>query len=241
MTGRVVERSAEWVYRGVWLLLADCFRVPKQPPSMPVEPSGFCRTFHPSRRYLAYLKMYFWLGLVAIDLAILAGWILLFYFSPTAGWILALPAFLVAVVPDIIAYVAIHLRYDTMWYVITDRSLRARRGIWVILEHTVTFENVQNVYIQRGPIQQLFGISSLVVETAGSSEGEAENPFAVGNKAIFEGIDNPEEIRDLIMERVRTTRSAGLGDEKQSGTQHTFSPQHLKLLREICDEVRGLA
>ncbi len=70
MTGRV-ERSAEWLYRGIWLVLADFFRVPQQPPSMPVTPKAFCRTFHPSRRYLAYLKLYFWIGLVAIDFAIL--------------------------------------------------------------------------------------------------------------------------------------------------------------------------
>ena len=183
MTDRV-ERSAEWVYKGVWLVLSDCFRVPQQPPSMPVEPAGFCRTFHPSRRYLAYLKMYFWIALVVIDLAILGGWIALLVWRPTIAWIVALPALVVAIVPDIVAYVAIHLRYDTMWYVMTDRSLRARRGIWVILEHTITFENVQNVTVRRGPVQQLFGISSLVVETAGSAEGKSENPFAVGNKVF---------------------------------------------------------
>jgi uncharacterized membrane protein YdbT with pleckstrin-like domain len=240
MTGRV-ERSAEWIYKGVWLVLADCFRVPKQPPTLPVEPNGFCRTFHPSRRYLAYLKMYFWVGLVAIDAALLAGWIALLLWSPMVAWIAALPVLVIAVVPDIIAYIAIHLRYDTMWYVMTDRSLRARRGIWVIFEHTITFENVQNVYVQRGPIQQLFGISAIIVETAGSAEGESESPFAVGNKAIMEGIDNPEEIRNLIMERVQATRSAGLGDEKLPSPHKAWSPQHLKLLREIRDEVRAIA
>lgn len=179
-------------------------------------------------------------GQRAIDLAILGGWIALFLWSPKIGWIAALPLFAIAVVPDIVAYVAIHLRYDTMWYVITDRSLRARRGIWVLLEHTITFENVQNVYVRRGPIQQLFGISSVVLETAGAAEGESENPFAVGNKAIMEGIDNPEEIRQLIMERVRASRSAGLGDEPGSATRSWCSPQHVKLLQEIREEVRGI-
>ena len=76
-----------------------------------------------------------------------------------------------AVLPDILAYIAIHLRYDTMWYVMTDRSLRCRRGIWVIFEHTITFENVQNVHVRRGPVQYFFGISTVVVETAGAAEG----------------------------------------------------------------------
>lgn len=240
MTGRV-ERSAEWIYQGVWLVLVDCFRLPQYPPSMPVAPTDFCLTFHPSRRYLAYLKMYFWVALAAIDFAILGAWIALFVWNPAIAWIVALPVLVIAVVPDIVAYIAIHLRYDTMWYVITDRSLRARRGIWVVLEHTITFENVQNVYVRRGPVQQLFGISAIVVETAGAAEGESENPFAVGNKAIMEGIDNPEEIRRLIMERVRATRYTGLGDEKKSNPRNACSPQQVSLLREIRDEVRRLA
>jgi membrane protein YdbS with pleckstrin-like domain len=235
-----VERSAEWVYQGVWLVLADCFRVPQQPPSLPVGGTGFCRSFHPSRRYLDYLKLYFWVLLVLIDGAIFVGWIAVYLWSPWVGWLLAVPALAVAILPDIVAYVAIHLRYDTMWYVLTERSLRVRRGIWVILEHTITFENVQNVSIRQGPIEQLFGISSLVVETAGSSDEHAENPFAVGNKAILEGIDNPQEIRQLIMEQVRKSRTAGLGDEVVAATENAWPPDHLKLLKEIRDEVRGL-
>jgi membrane protein YdbS with pleckstrin-like domain len=236
-----VERSAEWVYQGVWHMLVECFKVPRHPPSLPVEPGDFCRTFHPSRRYLSYLKMYFWVVLVVIDLAILGGWVALLVWRPWIAWIVALPALMIAIVPDIVAYVMIHLRYDNMWYVITNRSLRARRGIWVILEHTITFENVQNVYVLRGPIQHFFGISTIVLETAGATEGESENPFAVGNKAILEGIDNPEEIRELIMEQVKATRLAGLGDEKNNRTRGEWRSHHTELLREIRDQIRELA
>ena len=96
---------------------------------------------------------------VVIDVAILVGWIVVLVVNPVVGVILAVPALVVAVVPDIIAYVAIHLRYDTTWYVLTDRSLRIRRKIATIQETTITFENVQNVTIREGPIQRLFGIA----------------------------------------------------------------------------------
>ena len=66
-------------------------------------------------------------------------------------------------------YVALHLRYDTTWYVVTDRSLRIRRGIWVIEETTITFENVQNVSITQGPLERAFGIATLVVDTAAAA------------------------------------------------------------------------
>ena len=235
-----VERSAEWIYRGVWLVLVECFKVPKKPPTMPVAPDDFCRKFHPSRRYLAYLKLFFWIVLVVIDVAILAAWIAIYLWKPWVAWITLIPALLIAIVPDIIAYIAIHLRYDTMWYVITDRSCRLRRGVWVVVEHTITFENVQNVYLRRGPIQQLFGISTLVIETAGAAAGEGNDVFNVGNKAIMEGLENPDEIRELILERVRQSHSAGLGNESKTVTAGQWSQRSVDLLREIRDEVRRM-
>ena len=91
-------------------------------------------------------------------------------------------------------------------------------------------------------MQYLYGISTIVVETAGAAEGEGDNHFAVGNKAIMEGIDNPEEIRELIMERVRRSRSAGLGDEPEEAKPEStgWTPGHVHALREILDEVRAL-
>ncbi|USN98621.1 MAG: PH domain-containing protein [Phycisphaeraceae bacterium] len=234
------EKAAEWVYRGLWSILASWFKVPEQPPELPAAGGSPVRTFHPSRRFLSYLKFYFWFALVAIDLGLAVLWLLVFLSSHLAGLLLA-PIFLVVmVVPDIFAYVAIHLRYDTTWYVMSDHTLRCRRGVWLICEHTITFENVQDIHVRRGPVQQYFGISHIVVETAGSSEGTHDNAFTIGNKAIMEGIDNPDEIRSLILERVRRSKAAGLGDERTERPEPTrWRPAEITLLREIRDDLRG--
>ena len=228
-----VERSAEWIYQGVWLILADLFKVPQHPPTLPVGADGFYRTFHPSRNYLTYLKTLFWIGALFFDLLLLGAWLFVFASNPVVAAFLAIPTLAVAVLPDIVAYVAVHLRYDTMWYVMTSRSLRVRRGIWEILEHTITFENVQDVKVTRNPLQQIFGFATIVVETAGSGTPQGENTHAVGNQVIMQGIANPEEIRDLILARVRATRSAGLGDELTPTSTRTWSPKHHALLAEI--------
>lgn len=235
-----VEKAAAWVYRGVWRRLSTAFKVPEHPPALPGG-GGPTRSFHPSPGYLRYLKFYFWVAAVAIDVLIGAAWLAAFLASPLVGVVLAAPALFLAVVPDIVAYVAIHLRYDTMWYVMNDRSLRCRRGIWTILEHTITFENVQDVHIVRGPVQYFFGIWTIVVETAGAAEGE-DNVFAVGNKAIMQGIDNPSEIRELIMERVRRSRGAGLGEDprEEMPLGHDWRPEHVQALREILAEITAL-
>ena len=234
------EKAAAWVYGGVWSVLSGWFRVPEHPPTLPVTQGERLISFHPSRSYLLYLKLYFWIAFVVVDVAILIGWLVVFVASPPLAALLALPALAVAILPDLVAYVAIHLRYDTMWYVMSERSIRCRRGIWVILEHTITFENVQDIHVHRGPVQYFFGISTIVIETAGAAEGEGHNEFAVGNKAIMQGIDNPDEIRDLILDRVRRSKTAGLGDEPPTrGVPAAgWNSEHIQALREILGEVR---
>jgi hypothetical protein len=58
----------------------------------------------------------------------------------------------------------------------------------------------------------------------------------------MEGIERPEEIRDLIMERVRRSRGTGIGelpsDERASGPM--WSGAHVNVLKEIRDEMRGI-
>jgi len=243
-----IERRLAWVHAGVWRVLADVFRVPQEPPTLPVAPGERIESFRPAPAFLSYLRLHFWIWLLLIDLAILAVWIAIAIDSPKGGAIMAVPLFLLAVVPDVIAYVAIHLRYETTWYVLTERSLRCRRGIWIITEHTITFENVQNVAVRSGPIERWFGIAKLIVETAGS-EGP-EKGLAVGNRAVVEGIADAERLRVLVMQQVERSRGAGLGDDRaehghgaggRASSAAGLGPAHVEALRAIRDEVRLLA
>lgn len=244
MNDRKTTKTTEWIYQGVWKVLSDAFKVPQSPPTLPSSEGESVLSLHPSPQYLGYLKTYFWVGLIVFDVALLGLWIAVCVADPRIGILIALPVWLLAIVPDIVAYVAIHLRYDTLWYVISNRSLRCRRGIWVIAEHTITFENVQNVGVSRGPLEYLFGISTICVETAAAAaEGEHPNRFASGNQAILEGLANPKEILELIMTRVRNSRSSGLGDEIPADRPVTprWSKEHLQLLREIRDAINAQA
>jgi membrane protein YdbS with pleckstrin-like domain len=241
MSHRVEEVTA-WVYRGIWGVLTRWFRVPSEPPSLPVGAAVQVRSFRPSEGFLRYLKFKFWIALVIIDLLILGGWIALVVAFPVIGLWLAPVAFAIAVLPDIIAYVAIHLRYDTTWYVFSDRSLRIRRGIWVIHETTITFENIQNVSVNSGPLERFFGISNVTVDTAGGGQPAGKN--SEGGKSVMnyhqgmiEGIENVNEIRTLVLDRVRHSRSAGLGDEAAGSAG--WSAAHVAVLREIRDGLLG--
>jgi membrane protein YdbS with pleckstrin-like domain len=243
MNGKVEQLTA-WVYEGVWGILARWFRVPREPPQLPVRPGEVAVSFRPAPGFLRYLKLFFWIALVPFDGLVLLGWLGLTVALPQVGILLLPLALAIAVLPDVAVYVAIHLRYDTTWYVMTERSLRIRRGIWILHETTITFENVQNVAVNQGPIQRLFGIADVLVETAGGGSAQAEAGAKLsGHRGLIEGVANAHQIRDLLMKRLRRSRSAGLGDEP---TETMPNPpvgltQHVAVLGEIRDALAELA
>ncbi len=240
MTGGHVEAVSAWIYRGVWRVLVDWFRVPSEPPTLPAFAGEAVASFRPSEGFLRYLKFFFWLVLGIIDVALIVTWLAILLAWPVLGIVLALPFWAVIIIPDLIAYVGIHLRYDTTWYALSERSMRIRRGIWVIRETTITYENVQNLKIDEGPLQRFFGIANVVVETAGGgggSGGHEGQPGAAGHHGLIEGVANAREIRDLILAQLRSSPGGGLGDDVQHGAPSApangFSAAHRAVLREI--------
>jgi membrane protein YdbS with pleckstrin-like domain len=255
-----VHSASRWVYRGLWGVLSGLFRVPKEPPALPALGGHQPTSFQPARGFLTYLTIQFWIGAM-----FLGGLCVFGLLGITAGnWrvgltlaAIAIPCWLVGVA---IAYLAIHLRYDTTWYVVSDRSLRIRRGIWIIRETTLTFENVQNVVVQQGPLQRFCGIANVVVETAGGGGGAAgahggnQSQAAASHQGLIEGIADAVRIRDLLLARLRQSRSAGLGDESEReeasfafsrhashhASRPVWSAAHLAALREIRDELVGV-
>jgi len=242
-----VEQVSRWMYQGLWGVLTRWFRVPSEPPRLPAMDGEHIQSFRPSAGFLRYVKFQFWILLLAIDMALLIGWLVLTVALPWLGLVLAPATLLLIVAPDVVAYLAIHLRYDTTWYVLSDRSMRIRRGIWVIHETTITFENVQNVTVDQGPLQRFFGIADVVVQTAGGGGGgqhsQEQGGLAATHHGLIEGISHAPEMRDLILSRSETSRSSGLGDEPGHATGTApggWSPAHVAALREIRDTVRQL-
>ncbi len=233
-----ILRVSQWCYRGIWLGLTKWFLVPSEPPTLPSQSGELIASFRPSLGYLHYMRFFFWIGLVAIDVLLTIGWIAIAIASPLAGILITPLALAIIVLPDIVAYIALHLRYDTMWYVLTDRSLRIRRGIWKIHETTITFENIQNIRLSQGPLQRYFGFANLVVETAGggSSHGHEGAAMAGAHVGMMEGLDNAIEVRNMILAHLKKTLTAGLGDEREVASGKTAalgSDEHIHLLREI--------
>ncbi len=149
-----------------------------------------------------------------------------------------------------LSYMVLRLDYELRWYKISDRSLRIREGVFRVKELTMTFANIQNLSISQGPIQRFFGIADLRVETAGGGGNAAIQNQQVEmvnmHVAYFRGVDNAEEISELMRKRLKVLRDSGLGHNEESETaaeeisretgQFGFSREFLGLLMEMKNE-----
>jgi len=106
-----------------------------------------------------------------------------------------------------LSFLMVRIDYRYRWYMITDTSLRIREGLMTVRERTMTFANIQNLSLKQGPVQRIFGISDL----AGESKNELAEAMNM-HIGYFRGVDNAQEIRDLILAQMRGMRDSGLGD-----------------------------
>lgn len=236
------------LYAGLWAILVRWLKVPAAPPSLPVAPGAQAESFRPAPAFLSYLKLGFWISAGAAAFAA----VVIVVASSIARWwlglVLIVPVALAFGTPLFISYVALHLRFDSTWYVMSDRSMRLRRGIWSIQEATITFENVQEVQVSQGPIQRYFGIADVVVHTAGGGSGGGHGKHGgesagAGHVGLIEGIADAPRLRDLISTRLQRSKSAGLGDESADHTHPAtrLSPDHVAELKAIRDVLARLA
>jgi len=198
----------------LWLL-----RVPPEPHD-PMGDVHSLRVFRAAPGYLRYLTLAWALSEIGILLGGLLVFIPLAIAAATGLAVILTTALgLVAAVIFLgqagLTFFSLRLNYEMRWYKVTDRSLRIRAGVWNVREMTMTFANVQNITISQGPLERLFGISDVKVDTAGGGGSSGSHGNAEGlnlHVATFRGVDNPEEIRDLMLQRLRRLRDAGLGD-----------------------------
>jgi len=164
---------------------------------------------------------------------------------------LKLISFLLYLVQLPFTYAVRRLDYEMRWYMVTDRSLRLRHGVWKISEATMSFANIQQVAVSQGPLQRLLGLADVKVKSAGGGGGgHYDHGDVEMHTGLFHCVTNAAEIRDLILDRLRQFREAGLGDpdEKVSSniqaasvtTLGLISPDALSAARELATEAQRL-
>jgi membrane protein YdbS with pleckstrin-like domain len=231
-------------------------------PAEPHAPEGgrVIRVFRAGPRYFQYKLALWTLRQLATALGLVGGLLFVTMLRreipvPAVDLVLALveglawAAFL-AQLPFSLA--VLRLDYEMRWYILSDRSLRIREGILSVREKTLTFANIQQISIRQNPLQRLLGLADVRVATAGGGSGSGSHGQGVGesmHEAFFRGVDNADEIRGVIAERVRLHRDSGLGDPDEpeplaigagAGDAEVLAAAH-ELHREIRELRRALA
>src|SRR4029453_1860995 len=173
------------------LLKSIVFPLLKLEESEPTPPAGSHHSFQVFRACPAFLSynLFFWklyAAVLALTVAVVSAALLLFN-----RWfiLLVVPLVLFAAFKAAVFYVTTRLNYDLRWYVVTDRSLLIREGIWIVREITLTFANAQNVRITQGPLQRYFGFSHVEVDTAGGGGGgHKESQSTSPHRAVLRGL-----------------------------------------------------
>ena len=140
----------------------------------------------------------------------------------------------------LIAFVSRRINFRLRWYVVTDRSLRIRSGVFAIKELTMTYRNVQEIRVTAGLLENAMGLATVEVHAAGGGGGNQKQRGGAGHVGKLEGLSNANEIRDLIVERLRQYRDAGLGDPMTASTAHGADLASLTAARTVLDEARAM-
>jgi len=109
--------------------------------------------------------------------------------------------------------------------VLTDRSLKVSRGMFVRLEKTVPLDKITDLALIEGPIMRLFDLQALKVETAGQS--------SAGALIKLVGIVDAREFRDTVLRQRDAVASAALSAPSDMGAVPAEPDD--ALLREIRD------
>jgi len=212
-------------------------------PEIPEGSSTSVRVFRAGDTYYAWLVLTWAAAAVAILLALtftsvaVAAMIL-----HAARWAqLALGALLAIVwalfaLSAVVTFLARRLNFRLRWYIVTDRSLRIRRGVFAVEELTMTYRNVQEIRVTAGPLQHALGLATVEVHAAGGG-GDPKHGGG-GHVGRLEGLSNANDIRDLMVERLRQYRDAGLGDAPHAEPARESS--QLDAARRMLEEARAL-
>lgn len=101
--------------------------------------------------------------------------------------LLLLLAYVVVVVPG--------RRYRALGYRIDEDELHIGRGVWTRTETLVPLARVQHIDVSQGPLERAFGISRLILHTAGTMNSLVVLPGLARGTA--------EAMRDDIRARIR--------------------------------------
>ena len=149
---------------------------------------------------------------------LIAFFVILFIFASGVGLLLrpgliALASLLLLIVIIAFTYFWAKLSYHYYHYQLTDDCFRKELGVVYKKYVSIPYDRIQNIDINRGIIDRLLGLSTLLIQTAGSSMAIGNrHSYGFGAEGTIPGLskENAEELRDELIRRAKKSTNQGL-------------------------------
>lgn len=122
--------------------------------------------------------------------------------------------------------------WNTMKYMLTDKEIVWRRGVWFKNTGIVPYNRITNVDITQGPVSRSFGIASVKIQTAGYSAASGRS-----SEIKIEGMRNFEELREIIIGFVRGKKPVAV-EAYDDGDSESRVVSELVKIRKLLEKKR---
>ena len=109
--------------------------------------------------------------------------------------------------------------FDSLFCELTTRALHFKKGVLFTTERTVPLDKIQDLTFKEGPLLRYFGLSSLMIETAGSSAGNMAD-------MKLTGIIDAAKFRKMVLEQRDeiTYNRSNQGESGSGNDNHVLLP-----------------
>lgn len=128
----------------------------------------------------------------ALLAAAIAGEFILAISADVPAGLVVAPVFLLMLYP---CFVAPGRQFRAWSYRIDPDELHVAHGVWTQMRTVVPFARVQHIDVAQGPLERRFGVTRLVLHTAGTADSEVVLPGLTRETA--------EALRDEIRAQIR--------------------------------------
>lgn len=163
---------------------------------------------------------------LVILVAILLGGIIGRVAELMIGSLVALAVWCIIMIP-IRLWIAAYWR--SISYMVDEKHMRSGYGVFWRHMVAVPYEKITNVDTSQGPLQRLYGVGTVDVQTAGASlSAEAE--------LRLWGVKDTEEVKETILSRVRSRAE----EVPETETGAAEAPGEKATLRDILEELQAI-
>lgn len=118
--------------------------------------------------------------------------------------------------------------YKSLEYVIDSDSVKMKKGVFWKKRVTVPFTKITNLDVTQGPVQRVFDIGTIHVQTAG-----AGGPQGAQAELKLLGVRDLDEVKDTIMGRVRGYTILRPDEVKEKVVDESDSEIFGRMLKEL--------